>query len=237
MFDAWKSRLANKREFKSHDRICERHFAPEDIIEYWENNINGEIHRTKRDKPKLRENALPTLHLPSWSDFSTSTAETQKKKIEILSNKIIQKRKIQTDEKNSKKVRKILVISPVKNSSTMDEETIEKIEAEEIQFALMTNESEEQNEKKFEAFENLYDEAFDVTLPNTLWGIHRDPERKFLIFSSFNGDSMTFDKYLHINSELKCKILRNFETHEEKVEIENCTTDFVSEWLEKIENS
>jgi hypothetical protein len=234
MFTKWKERLANKREFKMHDRVCERHFEPDNIIEFWENNINGEIHRTPRDKPKLRENALPSLHLPSWNEFSPSTASAQKKKIEILSHKIISKRRLAL-ESSTPKVRKILVLSPSKNDK-IPEKVNEEILDDDFQFSLIEDESEDQKEKKVEAFEILYDEAFDVTLPSTLWGIHRDPERKFLIFSSFDGSSMKFDKYLHVNCELKCKILRDKKIRDEKIEIENCTTEFVSEWLNKIEN-
>lgn len=109
MYETWKERLANKREFKMHDRVCERHFEPSDIIEYWENNINGVIHRTKRDKPKLRENAVPSLHLASWSEFTPASA--QKKKIDILSQKIISKRKLAPSEEENLSAKKTKEVS------------------------------------------------------------------------------------------------------------------------------
>lgn len=59
------------------------------------------------------------------------------------------------------------------------------------------------------AFENLYDEAFDVTLPSLLWGIHRDPDRKFIAFSKFNQSQMSCCKVLHIASDFRCKISIN----------------------------
>lgn len=238
MFDKWKEKLANKREFKMHDRVCERHFDCGDIIEYWENNINGEIHRTKRDKPKLRENAVPTLHLPSWSEFSATAASAQKKKIEILSHKIIStKRKIPADDEKAGKMRKILVISPVKNSKNTSEVVEEISEIEDAQFSIIDEQNEERKEKEVESFENLFDEAFDVTLPSTLWGIHRDPERKFLIFSTFDEKLMKFHKFLHLDCELKSKIVNNDKVTEGKLEIEKCTTDYISEWLDKIDTN
>lgn len=219
LFDKWKEILANKREFKRNsDRVCERHFESKDIVEYWENNINGIIHRTKRDKPKLRDSAIPSLHLPTWTQFTQSND----KRIEILSSTIIKKKKCVEIPKP-----KVIIVRPKK--VTVEEPQSQMIDE------LIVVEDQKNLEKRAEAFENLYDEAFDVTMPNCLWGIHRDPDRKFLVFSVFNATAMKFDKYLHISDDLRSLISTNEEVRVEKLSIEKATTEFVGELLDKIE--
>lgn len=120
-------------------------------------------------------------------------------------------------EEMTQKKRKILVISPAKQ----EEAQLEVIESD--------------SEAKMEAFENLYDEAFDVTLPNVMWGIHRDSERKFIVFSTFDGEKMKFNKFLHINDRLKCKIMINEVSEEKTMTIEECNVEYVSDWLDEID--
>ncbi|CAO1412697.1 unnamed protein product [Diamesa hyperborea] len=64
-FDDWKKMLEEygNRPFKTHDRVCARHFKEEDIDLYWETMIKGEIHKTPRDKAKLKDGAMPTENL------------------------------------------------------------------------------------------------------------------------------------------------------------------------------
>lgn len=59
-------------------------------------------------------------------------------------------------------------------------------------------------DERLAMFETLYDEAFDVTLPSLLWGIHRDPERKFIAFSEFDSKNMKISKLLHISNKFEC---------------------------------
>lgn len=44
-----------------------------------------------------------------------------------------------------------------------------------------------------EAFINLYEEIFDVTLPSEIWGIHRDPQETLIAFSRLNLISSEVD--------------------------------------------
>lgn len=46
-------------------------------------------------------------------------------------------------------------------------------------------------EKKREIFDAIYDDIYEVVLPNPLWGIHRDPEdRQYIAFTTFNANKM-----------------------------------------------
>lgn len=66
------------------------------------------------------------------------------------------------------------------------------------------------NEEKRQIFDAVYDDIYEVVLPNTLWGIHRDPEeRQFIAFTLFDASEMkcsiavkitdTFDLSVHSN--------------------------------------
>lgn len=85
------------------------------------------------------------------------------------------------------------------------------------------------------AFENLYDEAFDVTLPSLLWGIHRDPDRRFIVFSEFHQATMSICKLLRIDDALRCKTFVNNELNSSKtLKVENLLPDRVSDLLEEL---
>lgn len=49
------------RPFKEFDRVCEQHFREEDILRYWEHNINGKIERIERNKQSLKPNSVPVF--------------------------------------------------------------------------------------------------------------------------------------------------------------------------------
>ncbi|XP_062536724.1 uncharacterized protein LOC134205473 [Armigeres subalbatus] len=55
-------------------------------------------------------------------------------------------------------------------------------------------------------FEALYDEVYEVELPSTLWGIHRDVEKTFICFSEFSKDTMNVRKYLFIDRYLQYRM-------------------------------
>lgn len=57
-----------------------------------------------------------------------------------------------------------------------------------------------------DVFDNLYDDAFEVALPNTLWGLHRDPDRKFIVFTCWDSDTMTTHKVVHISETFDIRI-------------------------------
>lgn len=75
---------------------------------------------------------------------------------------------------------------------------------------------EEENHKTSELFETFYDEVFEVILPSTLWGIHRDPDREYLAFTQFNQTEMNTTKIFHIDSKLHYKLILNNNLYVEK---------------------
>jgi len=229
MFEKWKEKLANKREFKKNDRVCERHFKSSEIIEYWENTINGVIHKTKREKPKLAPTALPTLHIPNWDEFN-SLSTLQKRqfdKVKVLHTQII-KRVAHDDLKRDPK-------SPIKRLKTDNNDVVLNTQQAVPKTPPKSIKQEVVDDEILEHFENLYDEVHDVTLPNTLYGINRCPDRQFIVFNEFNAKSMGFKKYLFIDSSLNCKVYINGNVEMTRLVKENCNTEFISEWLDKID--
>lgn len=61
-------------------------------------------------------------------------------------------------------------------------------------------------EEKEQIFDSVYDDVYEIELPTTLWGIHRDPNRKYITFTKFDVDKMACSKILHVNSDFKIKI-------------------------------
>lgn len=50
-----------------------------------------------------------------------------------------------------------------------------------------------------EAFDALYDDVFEVELPDTMYGIHRDPERTFVVFTRFDAALMRCTRALRVD--------------------------------------
>lgn len=50
-----------------------------------------------------------------------------------------------------------------------------------------------------DSFESLYDEIYEVELPATMYGIHRDPERQHIVFTLFDVERMQTTKVLRID--------------------------------------
>lgn len=85
-------------------------------------------------------------------------------------------------------------------------------------------------------FETLYDEAFDVTLPSLLWGIHRDPDRKFLAFSKFNPATMMISKLVHISNNFHCTTQINSVPKSSNVlKLEQLAVEHVSTILDELD--
>lgn len=61
------------------------------------------------------------------------------------------------------------------------------------------------NQQPNAVFESIFDDIYEVVLPTTLWGVHRDPNRKFIAFSEFDASNMTTSKLLHITDTLEMK--------------------------------
>lgn len=66
-------------------------------------------------------------------------------------------------------------------------------------------------------FEQLYDDVYEVTLPNTLWGVHRDPERQFIVFTYFCTNEQRIIKSFLLDASHCIKLSLN----SKKVSIKN----------------
>ena len=58
-----------------------------------------------------------------------------------------------------------------------------------------------------ELFESLYDDIYEVVLPNTLWGVHRCPEHSSIFFSFVDPSLLRTTKMISISSQGDVKIL------------------------------
>lgn len=55
-------------------------------------------------------------------------------------------------------------------------------------------------------FDGIYEDIYEVTLPNTLWGVHRDPNRMFIVFSYFDAETCSTSKLVHVDSAMNAQI-------------------------------
>ncbi|XP_037936378.1 uncharacterized protein LOC119670261 [Teleopsis dalmanni] len=58
-------------------------------------------------------------------------------------------------------------------------------------------------------YQSFFDDIYEVELPNTLWGIHRCPERSIIIFSYMDIKQMSPTKMISIDTEGIIKIFSN----------------------------
>ncbi|CRL04171.1 CLUMA_CG017279, isoform A [Clunio marinus] len=246
LLSKWKEILPKKREFKQHDRVCERHFEDTDIIQFWESKINGQIHFTPRDKPKLRSDAIPCKNFPINEELISEIVEIptkqKKQKVTIHSQVVKSKRKVKDSSED------IQITKKIKNETEEKFQEVEDIsvltdcviddenKALEDSVVIKVTIDPKKWKAMVEAFENLYDEAFDVTLPSLLWGIHRDPERSFIAFSEFNPSLMQSSKTLYIDNNFNCSTyISNKKTSEKALDLEHLTSDHITTMLDEID--
>lgn len=65
------------------------------------------------------------------------------------------------------------------------------------------------DDAKRQIFDTVYDDIYEVVLPTTLWGTHRDEYRQYIAFTMFDPIAMncliavkitdTFNLYVHVN--------------------------------------
>lgn len=62
------------------------------------------------------------------------------------------------------------------------------------------------SEAKQQIFETIYDDIYEVMLPSTLWGLHRDPDRKYISFTKFNVAQMACTKVLKVTDTFELTV-------------------------------
>lgn len=93
-----------------------------------------------------------------------------------------------------------------------------------------TEDVEPPNERKEATFDNLYDDIFEVELPSTLYGVHRDPDRTFIAFTLVDGKSCATAKAVRIDRRLCTKLMLRGRTVQ-TTEHEDLTVDDIQDIL------
>lgn len=71
---------------------------------------------------------------------------------------------------------------------------------------------EDPDSNKATIFDGLYDDIFEVELPSTLYGMHRDPDRTFIAFTLIDPITICTAKALHVDRRLCSKLILQGQT-------------------------
>lgn len=219
--------MPKRREFKPTDRVCQRHFDAVDIQTTWDHMINGKLVQMERAKAKLKPTAVPKLNLLCTRERTvgkrsrtTVTATTGAPLLEItldLDEKSTYEEVVDRMEEtvDDQQCIKDDLINDGDNddentesfldlTETPDEEPLRDDESSHhLHHTSTTTASPPVNisPEVDASFELLYDDIYEVMLPDTMYGIHRDPDRSFIVFSKFDVGRMCATKVLHIDRE------------------------------------
>lgn len=195
LFRQWEEILPKHRQLKKFDRICVNHFREEDIVRYWEHRINGQIELIPRDKPALRPNAVPFYnreYIQLENVASGSSLKKYRRRTPGKANEADTINSPQTNDSTEKRETGVV--------ETMIHKIDETIEGCRVEHNIIIEVLAHPD------FETLYDEVYEVELPSTLWGIHRDLDKTFIAFTEFNKDSMNIRKYLYVDQCLQYRM-------------------------------
>lgn len=191
---------------KATDRICCRHFNDDDIDRFWTHTINGTVEKIERERAVLKKDAVPsknlTLNFEKTKHKKRSNNDSESNEVKA----VISSKKLKST--NSENLTTITndqltnVISLVEEDENSDKNITN---FNELSTEIIIVQSESVAEKK-EAFETFYDEIFDVTLPSPLWGVHRDPDGSFAVFTKLSLDKLEIDRAVRIDDSWKCTI-------------------------------
>lgn len=193
-----------------YDRICERHFTKDQILTHWDHIIDGKLVQLGREKPRLKDNAIPQLNLEVRLLHTKRTrAQTSKKSKTIQ----VKQETVETDDRLEGMDESNDDVS--ENHSEMisasDEEvvdvTIEKLTPAGTAADVKSEGNGDNGDAnaKQKIFEAIYDDIYEVVLPNTLWGIHRDPDQKFIAFTQFDPVKMNCGKLLLVSNTFRIR--------------------------------
>lgn len=186
------------------DRICERHFTKDQILTHWDHVIDGKLVQLEREKPRLKDNAIPQLNLEVRHAHTKRSKfpAPKKPKVSQIETKISIKDAIATDKDFD-------TSNDIDNENhlempTSDEEVvdvrIENLSDTDIAVTDTRAEETDDNYSKRKTFEIIYDDIYEVVLPSTLWGIHRDPDQKFIAFTQFDPVKMNCSKTVYVSN-------------------------------------
>ncbi|XP_059610723.1 uncharacterized protein LOC132257719 [Phlebotomus argentipes] len=223
IFEKWKANLPKKRPFKRNDRVCERHFNPEDVIKTWEHVINGQVFHLERGKPRLRPSAVPCLNFPNEDEIrERKTRKRASNEGSSPSGKDSKKPRRDVEELHEEEV------SPVSRTVHMKQDDNSEIILETIIH---------DDEQRKSVFAALFEEIYEIILPSLLWGIHRDPNHEFFAFTCFDGQRMCVSKLVHVDSDLNMSVhVKGAIVSSDQLDYSTITTDYLSAILSEIDD-
>jgi hypothetical protein len=178
--------------------------------------INGEIHSVTRSKPFLKKNAIPSLNLtveivklkPTIKSRKSAVKQEEQSEVKVektektetpeivenqnMSVEIIQLEGDTDTAKHNIEIQEYSIIDP-------DTNILIPIESNNISIQI--------DQENTEKFESVYEDIFEVLLPSTLWGVHRDPYKKFIVFSEFDKEKMATSKLFYIDHKSNYKLI------------------------------
>lgn len=95
---------------------------------------------------------------------------------------------------------------------------------------IIKEEIDENDENENEEFDSMYDDVFEIELPDTLWGLHRDPNRKFIVFSKYDAIVMNTTKSLYIDNKFETKSFIYGKQFQHEI-YDTINVDFVSKMI------
>ncbi|XP_052898024.1 uncharacterized protein LOC128304826 [Anopheles moucheti] len=205
-FEEWREALPKHRPLQLHDRVCEKHFLSTDIQRHWSYNIEGKPKLLLRTKPILQPDAVPCIFNTCKPDAANvPTAKRRRKKSSEPPEEssvvvVVQSTSQQLEEPGDPGEQAMLIVIEEESANVSKQDAtpgenrmVEVLETEEIDAV-----------EKESIFEELYDNIFEVELPSTLWGVHREPDRKFVAFSRFEWHEKDNCTYRSVSLLVDC---------------------------------
>lgn len=158
------------------DRICERHFTKDQILTHWDHIIDGKSVQLEREKPRLKDNAIPQLNL------EYRHPHTKRNRIQVPKRQKVAciGTQISTEEADTAADDEMDMSNDVDRDADhlgmlRSDEKLTATDSDATTAAETRIETDDATTKR-KIFETIYDDIYEVMLPNTLWSIHRDPE-------------------------------------------------------------
>ncbi|XP_031622805.1 uncharacterized protein LOC116340451 [Contarinia nasturtii] len=237
-FESWKNRLFNKREFRETDRVCERHFDKTQILTHWQHIIDGKVCELEREKPKIKSSAVPYLNLPETEIIAITT---NKKRAAKLKPEPKRRKQNNTNSDQTDKVTNIQHNEDDECDTAIrfEEDNIE-VENDQKTIGIKNGGADSTNnliEEKRQIFDAVYDDIYEVVLPNENWGIHRDPDRRrYIAFTMFDAIKMNCSVAIKITNAFDLKVYANG-VHKTNEILPELSVDIITKLVNQINES
>uniref|UniRef100_A0A182PP54 THAP-type domain-containing protein n=1 Tax=Anopheles epiroticus TaxID=199890 RepID=A0A182PP54_9DIPT len=183
-FEEWRQVLPAHRPLRSHDRVCEKHFKPEEIQRDWTYQIGGHTKKLMRAKPVLLPDAIPSIFdsVPPVDRKGTKSRRKQPREPPEEQREVVVVVEQPNQDNDIICVEQTAMVVVIEDESTdVANQPPTAVECNEVEMFQAKPDA----AARESIFEELYDNIYEVELPSTLWGVHREPDRKFAAFSRF----------------------------------------------------